>query len=498
MRRKEKSIRHRKRLSLMSYKELKTTITGYGYEYSFATFMKSVFVAFAGMIAAGYLYKLEIPYILACLLAAIVTLPFIIRSQFRYLNEQKRFSDITSYMEQLIYNFQKRPKILQAVTNVGDLFEGDIKHLCRAAQEYIQKGVYQVDLYREAFLQIEKEYHCERLVSLHKFLGEVEMQGGEYQTALNILLDDLKLWVSRTYEFQKERKKVKNYITVAVGLALFICYATTKMMPPEFSITGNPIYQLSTTITIILLIIMYAAVQTKINGAWLHNDVEEQSKIKKDYDLAVNGNVKVLRKKMLPFFIVMVCLAIYSAYLQKSPLLASAIGVMFWLYHQPSAKVKYAKKRITREIKKQFPLWLRNLTLHLQRENVQVAIVNSIPSSPYILRKSLKQLQVELNNDPVSIRPYSLFMKDFDLPELKSAMQMLYSFNNVNKKDTISQINAMVERNSKLLEQSERIKEEDAVSIMGFIVALPMILSFIKLITDIILIIFNFLAKMGI
>lgn len=492
-----KRKREGKGLRRLSFRGLRTQISAYGYEYSFADFLKSMFVVLAGIIAAGYFYQLKAEYIVTCLIVAILTLPVIILSQFRYLYEQQRFADIAAYMEQMIYSFKKRPKILQALISTSEVLDGKISELCKDAAAYIQTGIYKKDMYTESFHKLESAYPCDRLCSLHNFLSEVEVQGGEYQAAINILLDDIKIWIARVYEFQKERKRVKNYITFAIGLALAICFATTNMMPQEFSVTFHPVYQLSTTITIIGMLLLFAFVQSKINGTWLQTGQTESRRVMKDYALFLHGNGKAERKKLLLFMMLMAAAALYAVFIQNVQLLAGTAGAMGVLWFQAKNKTKFAKKRTIREVKKQFPMWLRNLSLHLQRENVQVAIENSIPQCPAILQEPLKDMKKRLNKDAVSIRPYHDFLKELDLPELKSAMQMLYALNGAAKKDTTEQINTLVGRNTKLLEQAERLREEDSLAVTGFMVALPMILSFIKLITDIVLIIVTFLDKMA-
>lgn len=490
----------------LSYKAMKTQIQGYGFSYSFVDFMKVSFFVFAGIIIMGYLYSLKKEAIIICLLTVLIMLPFIIVSQFRYLYEQQKFTDTVEYMEQMIYAFKKRPKILLSLKETHEVVTGNMQEAVGRAIAYIETGVYKENLYKEAFALIEEEYACERIEALHKFLRQVEQEGGEYQEAINILLDDIKAWSAMTYEFQKDIKSVKNKITLSIGLALFICWSIGRLastLDQSFEgglkINENIAYQAATTFVVICMMLLYTVVQSKMNGNWMAvTNKSLEVKIRKDYELSIHGTVKRLRKKFLPLCILMVAVAAYGILIKSTAIIVAGLGGAFLMWVQPKSKLKAAQKRTMREINKTFPAWMRNLALNLQRENVQVAISNSISEAPYILQTPLLELKKELEEDPISIRPYTRFLAEFDLPEVSSAMKMLYSLNAGNKKDVAAQVNTIVERNTKMLEKAERIKQEDVTALTGFMVALPMMISLVKLVTDMLLLIFYFLEAVNI
>ena len=127
-------------------------------------------------------------------MVALLVMPQIIATQFQYIYEQQRFTDVVDYMEYMMYEFKKKPKILYALKAAEDSCTGNIKKRIRKAIEYIENGVYKEDLYKEAFYFIEEGYACERLGVLHQFLMKIEAEGGNYQSSLNIILDDVKSW----------------------------------------------------------------------------------------------------------------------------------------------------------------------------------------------------------------------------------------------------------------------------------------------------------------
>lgn len=441
----------RKSKYVLSYAYMKRRIAGYGFEYSLRDFMKVTLLVFAGLAIAGWLYDLRWNYILFSILAALLTLPTILVAQFRYLYEQKRFSDAVSYMEQMIYMFKKRPQILYALRETREILDGTARELCEQAIAYIETGVCEKNLYREGLSCIEKEYGCERIRLLHRFMLQVEEEGGAFQSSINLLLEDLKTWTQRVYEFQKERKKIKKNITMSILAALIICFFTTKMFPSEYHVSDFTIYQVMTTSMIVLLILLYAIVQSVMNGTWLEADVKREEKVQRDYERAVLG--------------------------------------------RPKRIAKAAKKRTEREIEKAFPVWLRNLSVTLQRQPVPAAITDSIHSAPVVLKIPLGKMIREFDTDLVTIKPYRNFLSEFELPEVSSAMKMLYALNSADKEDMQGQIHALIERNMKLQEKGERLREEDKTVLSGFMVALPMCVSFVKLVTDMLLMVMCFLNK---
>ena len=150
-----------------------------------------------------------------------------------------------------------------------------------------------------------------------------------------------------------------------------------------------------------------------------------------------------------------------------------------------------------KEITKEFPGWFRNLAINLQKETVHVSIKNSLKDAPLILKPSLISLIKELDDDPVTMKPYINFLSSFELPDISSAMKMLYSLNEAGQDEVVTQINTLVQRNNQLLEKSERMKNSDSIAITGYLVILPMAISLVKMIVDMGLILVGFMGSVG-
>ena len=88
-------------------------IERYGFHYSFKEYLM---VMAGGMTGIWFLSEyLHLRVEMAALLGMIylLLLPGGIRMQFRYLYEQKRFEDITTYMQYLMYSFKRNRKIVR-------------------------------------------------------------------------------------------------------------------------------------------------------------------------------------------------------------------------------------------------------------------------------------------------------------------------------------------------------------------------------------------------
>ncbi len=472
---------------------MKRQIKAYGFEYSFAEFMKMTILILAGIIFAGFLYQLKWPSIVLVSLAALVSIPFIMTAQVRYLYEQQRFADATSYMEQMIYMFKKRPRVLFALRETKDILSDKAKKVCEEAIQKLESGTCKENIYEESLQCIEREYGCERMRVLHRFLFRVEAEGGEYQESMNLLLDDLKGWIQRIYQFQKERKKIKNNVTISIFATLIICFLTTKIFPSEYSVSEKILYQVTTTIMMFLMIGVYVLIQSRLCGTWLTDQEEKQEKILKDYHRATHPGVGA--KPPILLLILIIAAIAYGIVVKEWLVVCVGIVGGFILWRQPYRSKRAAIKRCERELRKAFPIWLRELTLILQRKPVSAAIVESIPTAPIILQIPLRKMANQFEEDLVSIKPYQEFVDGFEVPEISSAMKMLYAMNSAGREDMMGQIHALLERNAKLQEKSEELQEKDRIAISGFLVVLPMIFSFVKLVTDMLLLVSGFLDR---
>lgn len=473
---------------------MRTQIEGYGFKYSFKDFLKVTILFMAIMVIVGAFMKLEELYTAIFVGVVLIMIPPMIVSQYRYIYEEKRFNDLTIYMEQMSYSFKKKPKILTALEDTAEISTGKMNKLINQAI-YMIENDYSDNVYREALRLIEKEYECSRIIQLHRFLCKVEEQGGEYNMALDILLDDILSWSKRTFVFQKERADIKSKIMLSLVISLGICATTLFMVPKDLVITDNPIYQVCTTVVLCLFVGIYTMTQTTLNASWLENDaIKDVEQIKKDLSVALKGITQQEAKNSQIATIIPIPLALFGLYMRNIPIFMGCLLLSFILYNKPRSRLKNATKRTIREIEKEFPGWCRDISINLQTENVYNSIVLSLDNCPVILEDAVKKLILEIDEMPASVVPYNNFLIEFNIPEIARMMKTLYSLNEYGVQDADSQISKIIVQNNALLEKAEMLKNEDSLAGIKFFTLVPMFLGSCKMMVDLFLLCTAFMS----
>lgn len=462
-------------------------VNRYGYHFSISGFWKFYLLAFASILTICVLYQLQLPYMLIIIFFSILISPFIILNTYRNLYEQKRFMDTSNYLEQLLYSFRKIPKISASLQDTLVVFpEGRMHDFILTAMDHIQNKALEEgeDIYRNAFSEIEYHYGCRRMKQVHDFLVKVESFGGDFTSAVDILLEDRRLWVERVFELEKERKNLKTKITISLLLSFLICGLTMIMLPKDFQTLGNPVSQCATTALMIGNILIWYIGQKKLSGNWLDDINENEEEIKKNYDIAMHFDKPGEKVKSIGKAALCGIICIAGILFDTITLTVLGGGSAVFCFLQPGMKQKLARKRIFREIDKAFPVWIMELSLFLQTDNPQVALTKSAVRAPYVLRQDLEKLIDDIQKNPASIGPYLNFMSQFDLPDIQSALRMLYSMSETGTDDFGKQILFLIERNNRLLDKSERMVNEDRISGTGMLVLVPMVTGSLKMMAD--------------
>lgn len=487
---KEKSItdgQKKNRFAYLNPKNLVTEVNRYGYSFSLSGFWKFFVLAFAGVLLVSLLYKLQLIYILFIITFSLVISPFIILLTYKGMYEQKRFMDVSNYLEQLLYSFRKHPKILTALEDAMVIFpEGQMHDLILKSMDNIQnKPIAEgKDIYHNAFAEMESFYGCRRMKQVHDFLIKVEDNGGDFDKAIDILLEDRRLWVERVYELGRERKSLKGKVAISLVLSFIICGMTMLMLPKDFATLDNVLCQLATTALIVSNIFIFYCTMKKLSPNWLDDLNEDINEIKRHYETVVNFNKKKeFSKSLIKAMIggVILCAGII---IHQMPVVFMGGAVAVFSLLQPSLKLKSAKKRIMREVDKAFPVWVMELSLLLQTDNPQVSLRNSVEKAPYILKADLVKLIEKIEKNPTDITPYLNFMPEFDLPDVQSALRMLYSMSESGAQENSKQIIFLVDRNNRLLDKSERMRNEDSIAGSSLFILIPMVTGSMKMMVD--------------
>ena len=478
-------------------KLLHLEVERYGYHFSASSYMRYLCCIYLGIAGFSFAFQLKLPYILFVMAIASIFIPKAFLLMYQNLYEEKRFEDLVAYMEQILYSFKRRAKILTALEDTSLLFHEEESSIYSAIQRailHIRGAQTNGDIYEEAFAMIENEYGCKRLYKVHDFLRKVERLGGISDTSIEILLQDRKLWMDRVYEMQKEKKNIKIKITIGIGLSFLICAMSVWMLPKEFRITQNAISQIITAFVIIGNLSLWYVAQKKLSGSLVLSEEEMDEQTAEKNQAILNKEDNSLQRKARGMACVFLLLTIFLFW--KVNLFSGILGmlVVFWCLYYPKHKYKLAKKWMRKEVEKKFPEWLMSVSLQLQTDNVHVSLEKSVSDAPQILQPELTELLRGIEQNPGSLQPYINFMRGIDLPEIVSAMKILYSMAEFGAEEMGKQIDMLVQRNAILMDKAERLRQEDILAGVGFLVLLPMVTGVIKMLIDLVLVIFHILS----
>ncbi len=487
---------------MLSPKYFTATAARFGSSQTTTKFIGTVATIAAGAAAVCYYLRLEWYYIIGMCIFTIAMAPSILITLYKNKYENLRFEEATNYCEQMIYSFKKRHKIRVALIDVLGTSTGHLKEVVQKMIDYIDNGESINDLYAEAFDIMQNEYDCSRIDTLHNYLKEVEEHGGDPDRAITILLDDVRQWSTMILVFQRKREAVRKKVGISIVLALFTCSMMFNFIPAEYidGIITSPIYQAATSFVLVMCELTYLFISNKIAGTYLDN---EQRKGEINNALRWVHKLEKYDKKKEQKNTVIFCIGLVAAaavmqfilelgYISLAPLVAAGYFIFDFM-----TKESNIKKKITKEINIVFPMWLRNLILHLQTDNVHVALKNSMRSCPEVLRPEVKKLLVGISNEPNSIVPYTQFLKGYDLPEFKSAIKFLYSLAEFGSDDMITQLDQLVQQNAALTATGEELSQESHLSALNTLTFAPMLIACVKLLIDLGLFFTTFMGYMG-
>ncbi len=422
-------------------------------------FRKYIYII-AIVVGIAFVYKLKIPIVITIGVVTTLLMPMLYKEEKKKIYYKKKFADLISYMEQMCYSFKKSGKIRPSLIDAQKISDGEMKEIIEEVVVNIDSKMNE-DIYEQALKILEEEYYCKRLVSLHEFIIKIEKQGGEFEEYINIILSDIKEWSDRTELFRRDIDRIRRNVLISIGATLLTCGFMAYLIPKEYSFTGNIVYQISSMIIILIMLVIYIFVYKKLNIDWLKEEsFLNPEMVDKYYDLIMkNQNEKIKFMEKL--------------------------------------SINKVKKRMRREISKVFPDWLRQVALNLQQQTVQSSIENSYDEAPYILKRPIRHLLIDFEEYPIGIEPYDNFLHELNMPEIQSSLKMFYCINELSKEETYKQTNAIIDRNNKMLKQAEEMKNKDRIGLAGTLSAGPMMVGVVKIIIDMVLMILVFTSALG-
>lgn len=449
-------------------------------------------------VLTGWFYRLQPIWIFMVMAAGILCIPAVTATYFSGKEKKKKFHDVDVYIHQMIYSFERQPKILTALEDTLKVTDHKMKNCIIAAIQEMQYGTTK-DVYRMALKNIEKEYACSRITTLHTFLTQVEEKGGEYKSSLEILRCDADHWVKRVYQFQEEIRRIKQ--TTAIGVVLsflmasvsvlvtYICENTSEI---RLDITHEPLYQVVSCTFLILCMMYYTYMQIRHDCDWLVKQRSDKA-AERDYQMAFHTDLKKLHRSLIPILVIMAgisgILAYYGWYLWCA--VAAVCGIYLWIV--PQINRQAALKRLRKDLYYSFADWLRDVALNLSEESLAMAIEDTYDTAPVIMKESLEQFIYAIEENPSDVTPYYSFLNQFEVTDISSSVRILYSLSENDAQSIDTTIKTLLTRNYELMNQYETADNADHISIMRFSEYIPTFFVAVKVAADMLLVITNYL-----
>lgn len=502
---KVKKVKGPSLFKLLNPRNLQTSVEKYGYSFSAKKFYLFTLSALALAVGTGVLFRLDWYFVTLIAVVAGLCTPFIFLTSLKNMYSSKQFHDVSDYMEQLLYSFRRKRKILTSLEDVLVAFEDDkgpMPKLVAKAIDHIRTADTDGDIHREALDIIENEYSNDRLRSIHNFLIAVENNGGAVEKSVDLLLDERAMWDERVHLFQKERDAIKRNITVSIVFSLLLCAAVLFIFSvetlAEMQIPKNLFVQITSTAAILLNLVLFVNVTNKFSQSWLKRENKySKYQILKNYFFVENFDAAKERKFNI---VVALCLSpIWILGLIFNKFVFVAIGAVLCLFCLFSSHLSYklSKKSTIKEIEKAFPQWMMELALILQTDNVQVSISKTLDSAPVVLRPALEKLVERFEEEPHSLKPYTEFLAEYDLTEIRSTMRMLYSVSTSGSINLDEQISDLIKKQNTLMDKAEKIQNSDYLAGMTTINMVPMLFCILKSVADMTVLVFSLFNLMS-
>ncbi len=487
----------RSRFYLLRPGSLQKEVDLFGYRFSWKNQAAVTLCALASLAGIGLLFQLNWPYMAAVLLLMLLMLPGLIFDMYKRMYEQKRFSDVVTYIEQLMYSFQKNGKIKLALLECREAFsDGAMKDTIGKAVSYINRGEAATEkgVLKEALELIETPYRCRRIHTAHELLTNAERDGGEVENSITLILEDNESWKRRVYQLQADKKKshTDNIISIVVATLLCaLCLYVIDYMRVMFHSTGaidvfhHTFVQLSSVFFILFSMHAFKKSSGSMTDDWVgEENLYDNEEIRETYrEVREYDGRKASRRSLIlaaPFFIA----AAFLFLVLKSWLCIPPLLLAVFLLFQHKIGHSLAEKDLEQAMYIAFPQWLMEMALLLQNNNVQVSLLKSAGRAPAVLTPELAALSVRMEEDPDRLSTYVKFCEGFRIPEAQSCMKMLYSISESGTGNAKVQINNLLGHMGKMQEQADGLIAEHALFKMRMIFSYPVFAAAVKMMVD--------------
>ena len=497
----------------MNPKNLQKEVHMYGYNFSWKEHLLVIFLSMIGVMAIGYLFQLKILNMVIIGAVVLAVIPMLIVDMHKRMYEHKRFADVATYLEQMLYSFQKGGKILFSLREAEECFDsGEMKDRIHQAVQYIENGRSKTEkgLLKEGLEIIEEAYNCKKMYMVHELMISAEDYGGNVEQSILIAQEDLDVWKRRVYRLQNQKKQTHKDNMLSIFVATLLCAVClyiidyTKVLfdvENVMNIFKNIIVQITSTAFIIVNIWIFVKSNRMLTQNWLENDGNFDEKlVRKDYrDIVEYDDNKEKKKSLIwaaPFFIASIPVGIFFS--KAIAVVCIMVGAFMLIQHKIGMKV--AKKYVADAMYVAFPQWLMDMAMLLQNNNVQVSIQKSLENAPAVLQDELAELMQRLMTDPDKLSSYTDFCSGFDVPEAQTCMKMLYSISESGVGNAQEQIANLLKHISEMQEAADKVIDKNTNFKMRMVFDYPVGAAAVKMLIDMnigMLVIFQLFGAIG-
>lgn len=383
--------------------------------------------------------ELRAPFWMTGTVLCLLQVPGIYYRHRKALYEQKRFATANAYLTQMTQAFGASGKVLLALRETRDTFpQGKMRQLLNTALAQIEKSCDVSLTQREMLDGIYRQYECERIRVLHDFMLKAEQRGGSFQEEFRLLESIRRLWEKTRLDYRRNLTTIRNLVSLEYLFLIWICIYILHQFPEELQILELPLVQCLNTFLIVCFFLVFFQMDKRLCGSMLV-ETRDTGRKRMSEQLPKKRNARLLPA---PF---------YRAVIHR---------------------------RTRAEIIREFPGWLFDLLLLLQKDTVPVALARSMNNIPQVLREPVAQLVERLKEDPGSAEAYFSFLAQYRIPEMEGIMRKLYALS-MGSGIRREVMELMIETNMNLLSEAEqrRLKlRGDILSISYMLPTVPVML----------------------
>lgn len=167
------------------------------------------------------------------------------------------------------------------------------------------------------------------------------------------------------------------------------------------------------------------------------------------------------------------------------------IGILCLIgYYAPLWQLKQLNQRQIKQLTYAFPIWLRQLQILLQNNNVLNSLKETRESAPLIMREPLAKLVESIEINPMDIFQFTNFMKEYGIYEISRSMKLLYRYHFEGGEESYRQFQRMLEATGKWLRSHRQEQQSTTTALLSWIGMLPLFactLVFIVMMIEVIL-----------